>query len=393
MHRRAFLTGGSLALAALPFAGQALAQTQDKSQALTQIRTRWVVTSSDGFDAIAFLGPLSGKPIHVSRYKDELAAFQPRYPAAAKAALDRAQVNADAVGKLLWPTVANFLSYGPTDSIEDLLTSLEAPETRVLPAFRASSHWDEKVWAFINANRQDLRAALAGLRDADFVGFRRGLVAEKLKTRPDELKAALTKYDVIAEQERLIGRQLMPTITVVLLWFSKPMGVSAGVQRSLSHFDYASENVVRIVAHEMLHPPFPMDGPAAKAALAVLDKDPLMVRVLKEHNPDFGYNTMDGILNEDTVEALDQIVSERLGVARDPAERWSKADDGMHVLAAAIYGMLKAEGYDRTGGNIERWMEDAARTGKLSPERIRTFAGQVTKTPPDQLWPRPKAAA
>ncbi|WP_309091802.1 hypothetical protein [Phenylobacterium sp.] len=382
MHRRAFLT----AAAALPFAGSAVAQTP------ASIRTRWVVTSSDGFDAIAFLGPLSGKPIHVGRYKDELAAFQPRYSAAAKAALDRAQAKADATGKLLWPTVANFLSYGPTDRIEDLLVSLEAPETRVLPAFRASSHWDEKVWGFVSDNRQDLHAALAGLRDADFVGFRRGLVAEKLKTRPAELTAALAKYDVIAEQERLIGRPLMPTITVVLLWFSKPMGVSAGIQRSLSHFDYAPENVVRIVAHEMLHPPFPMDGPAATAALAVLEKDELMQRVLKEHNPDFGYNSMDGILNEDTVEALDQIVSERLGVARDPAERWSKADDGMHVLAAALYGMLKAEGYDRTGGNIARWMEDAAKTGKLSPERIRTFAGQVTMTPPDQLWPRPKPA-
>lgn len=383
MDRRAFLSAAGLALGTLPFAAQALAQAAP--------RTRWEVTSSDGFDAIAFLGPLSGKPIHADRYKEELAAFLPRYPAAAKTALDRAQAKADAAGKLLWPTLANFLSYGPTDRIDDLLASLEAPETRVLPAFRASSHWDQAAWDFVDANRQDLRAALAGLRDADFVSFRRQLVADRLKTRPAELAAALARYDVIAEQERLIGRPLMPTITVVLLWFSKPMAASVGVQRSLSHFDYANENVVRIVAHEMLHPPFPMDGPTAKAALAVLDKDPLMVRVLKEHDPSFGYNSMEGILNEDTVEALDQIVSERLGVARDPAERWAKADGGMHVLAAALYGMLKAEGYDRTGGNIERWMAEAAATGKLSPQRIATFAGQVTRTAPDKLWPRAAA--
>jgi hypothetical protein len=151
------------------------------------------------------------------------------------------------------------------------------------------------------------------------------------------------------------------------------------------------ETVVRIVAHEMLHPPFPMDGAAATAALAVLNADPLMQRVLKEHDPGFGYNSMDGILNEDTVEALDQIVSERLGVGRAPAARWNQADGGMHILAAGLYGMLKAEGYDRTGGNIERWMADAAKTGKLAPERLHAAAAKVLEKPADQLWVTPKA--
>lgn len=385
MDRRAFLTAAGLALGTLPFAGSVAAQPA--------MRTRWKVTTSEGFDALASLGAWSGKPMYAPRYKDEVATFGPRLPVDARAALDRLQARADAAGKLLWPTLANVLSYGPTDTIDDLLASLDALDARVLPSLKPSSHWDEASWAFVVGGREDAKAVLAGLKAADFAGYRASLVGDRLQTRAPDLMSGLAKYDVIAEQERLIGRRLDPTITVVLLWFSKPHAASMGGQRSLSHFDYPVETVVRIVAHEMLHPPFPMDGPASKAALAILDKDPLLVRVLKEHDPSFGYNSMEGILNEDTVEAIDQIVSERLGVARDPAERWSTADGGMHVLAAALYGMLKAEGYDRTGGDIERWMADAAAAGKLSPERIRTFAGQVTKTPPDQLWPRPKAAA
>lgn len=380
MNRRAFLA----AAAALTCAAPTLAQPAG--------RTRWRLSTSIGFDAIAFLGPLSGKPLYAQRYKDEVAAFSPRFPAEGKAAVERLQARADAAGKLLWPTLANVLSYGPTDTLDDLIASLDDLEGRVLPALKPSSHWDEASWTFVTGGRHDARAYLQALKAADFEGFRNALVGDRLATRAPELTAGLARYDVIAEQERLIGRSLDPTISVVLLWFSKPHAASMGGQRSLSHFDYPVETVVRIVAHEMLHPPFPMDGPAAKAALAVLDKDPLMQRVLKEHDPGFGYNSMEGILNEDTVEALDQIVSERLGVARDPAERWSTADAGMHVLAAALYGMLKAEGYDRQGGNIERWMGDAARSGKLSPERIRTFAGQVTKTAPDKLWPREAAA-
>lgn len=383
MKRRAFLAASGFVLGALPFAGHAFAQPAS--------RTRWTIATSIGFDALAFLGPLSGKPMYAPRYKDEVAAFAPRFPAEGQAAVERLQARADAAGKLLWPTLANVLSYGPTDSIGDLIASLDALEARVLPSLKPSSHWDAASWAFVVGAREDAKAYLRALEAADFEGFRRGLVGDRLATRTPELMAGLARYDVIAEQERLIGRKLDPTIRIVLLWFSKPHAASMGGQRSLSHFDYPVETVVRIVAHEMLHPPFPMDGPAARAALAVLDKDPLMQRVLKEHDPGFGYNSMDGILNEDTVEAIDQIVSERLGVARDPAERWRTADDGMHVLAAALYGMLKAEGYDRTGGDIARWMEDAAKSGKLSPERIAAFAGQVTRTPPDQLWPRAKA--
>jgi hypothetical protein len=378
MDRRTFLA----AAATLPFAGHAFAQTG---------RTLWTVTTSVGFDALAFLGPLSGKPLYAPRYKAELDAFAPRVTPTLRTALDRLQARADAAGKLLWPTLANVLSYGPTDTIDDLLAALDDPDRRVLPKLKPSSHWDQVSWDFVVGARGDAQIVLRELKAADFEGFRAGLVGDRLKSRAPELMAGLSKYDVIAEQERLIGRRLDPTIGVVLLWFSKPHAASMGGQRSLSHFDYPVETVVRIVAHEMLHPPFPMEGPVAKAALAVLDRDPLLQRVLKEHDPGFGYNSMEGILNEDTVEALDQIVSERLGVARDPAERWTTQDDGMHVLAAALYGMLKAEGYDRTGGSIEAWMGEAVKAGKLNPERIRTFAGQVTKTPPDQLWPRPKA--
>lgn len=372
MNRRAFLA----ATAALPLAPAALAGPAS--------RTRWSITSSVGFDAIAFLGPLSGKPLYAPRYEAELAAFAPRFGAGPT--LRTLQARADAAGKLLWPTVANVLSYGQTDTLADLLASLADLEGGVLPAYRRSRQWDPVSWDLIAASRDDLTVVITALREAGFEAFRQGLVGDRLAKRGPELSAALAGYDVIAEQERLIGRSLDPTIGVVLLWFSKPHAASVGGQRSLSHFDYPVETVVRVVAHEMLHPPFPMDGPAATAALEALNANPLMVRILKEHDPGFGYNSMEGILDEDTVEALDQIVSERLGVARDPGERWREADDGMHVLAAALYGMLKAEGYDRTGGDIARWMAEAAASGKLAPDRIAASAARVLDLPADRLW-------
>src|SRR4030095_14159487 len=100
---------------------------------------------------------------------------------------------------------------------------------------------------------------------------------------------------------------------------------------------------------------------AAKAALAMLARDDLIMKIVREHDPRWGYNTLDGLLDEDLVQALDQLISEALGVARNPADRWRKSDDGMHVLAAGFYGLLRQDRWSETGGSIETWLGDAVR--------------------------------
>ncbi len=64
-----------------------------------------------------------------------------------------------------------------------------------------------------------------------------------------------------------------------------------------------------------------MEGAAAGAALGVLSKDPLITRIVRDHDPRWGYTTLEGLLNEDLCQALDQLISEALGVGRNPADR------------------------------------------------------------------------
>jgi len=378
MNRRQLLLTSLAAAAPLP--------------ALAQTRTRWTVRGSEGFDALCFLGPLSGKPFYTRYYEAELAEFRPKFPAAAQAALDGLRKAADAAGVLLAPGLCSLLSGARDATLDDVLAAIDDAEARVLPPYKASPYWDEATWRGFLAARPALRTVLGGLREAGFPEFRRRFLEARLPPRIATLDAYLARYDVIAEQERLLGRPLEPGIDIILLWFSKPHGVRIQGQRFLSHVDYPDDNVVRIAAHEILHPPFAMDGPVAKAALEVLGRDQLFARIVAEHDKSFGYNSLEGVLNEDTCQALDQIVSDRLGVARPPAKRWTQADGGMHVLAAGLYGTLKAEGYDRTGGNLEAWLLDAAKTGKLAPDRLHAAAATVLETTPDKLWPKVKPA-
>jgi hypothetical protein len=87
------------------------------------------------------------------------------------------------------------------------------------------------------------------------------------------------------------------------------------------------------------------------------------------------------------VEALDQLISEALGVARNPADRWRKADDGMHVIAAGLYGMLRRDKWIDTGGSIEAWLQKAAQSGRLSAANLHPIAASVLERPVDRLWP------
>lgn len=377
MNRRQLLTAAaaSLALAA-------------PARAAAPIRTQWKVRTSEGFDALCFLGPLSGKPFYADYYKAELAAFLPKFSAEAKAALASLYEEADRRNALLGPNLCTQLSGGPDGTLVELIAALEDAERVILPPLQAGPYaLEPEELATFMAQRPRVLVVLKGLRDAGFAAFRKGYVDGRAAVRLPALRQRLAGTDVIAEQERLLGRRFPdPSLEVILLYFSKPHGIKIQGQRFLTHLDYPDELVIRNAAHEMLHPPFDMAGPTATLALETMNRDPLLTRVLAEHNPSFGYNTMEGILNEDTVEALEQLINERLGVAWPAGERWRKADDGMHVFAAALYGMLKADGYDRTGGNIEAWMAKAIGDGRLSPAGIAASAAKVMELPADKLW-------
>ena len=172
--------------------------------------------------------------------------------------------------------------------------------------------------------------------------------ADQLDRRVEETARSLRGYDVIRWQEKLTGRSFEPAIEIVLLRWSKPHGVKVQGQTFLQSGDYNTATTVRIAAHEMLHPPFPMDGPAARAAMAVLERDALVMRIVREHDPKWGYTTLEGLLNEDVCEALDQLISEALGVARSVDGLAMVLLGGVHsltgpVAGAAVFTLLQDE--------------------------------------------------
>ncbi|NIP18435.1 MAG: hypothetical protein GWM87_09960 [Xanthomonadales bacterium] len=200
------------------------------------------------------------------------------------------------------------------------------------------------------------------------------------------MKAHLGGYDIIPEQQRLLGRKLAPDIELVVLNFSLPYGIKIVGQRFLAHHSYDKNVQLRIAAHEIFHPPFDVNDEALLDSLEPLRSDPWMISIVEDHDPAFGYNSFVGVLNEDSAQALDQLVAERLGFARDPARRWRHADDGMHMLAAAIYHMLREDGYANTGGVYAKWLERAIALGRFEPSEVKRRATEVVGAEAVDRW-------
>ena len=354
-------------------------------------KAKWVVRGSEGFDALSFLGPLSGDPFYRRYYEPQVAEFERRMPAAAMATLKSLKEVAAKANILFSPFLDVRFSAAKDDRIEDLLASIADPDGRLLPAYKASPYWDgDSDWTQFKQFLPLLGSVLVALKDAGFAQFHRAIVNTKAD-RFDRLRTKLASFDVIQGAEYYTGRKFDPTIEIVLVEFCKPHGIKVIGQRFLSALDWPDEAHIRTAGHEILHPPVDPQGAAFKAALAVLERNPLLTRIVKEHDPKYGYNSLGGLLDEDLTSALDQLIGERFGVARDARERWTKVDDGMHVLSAAFYGLMRADGFARTGGNVERWLLEKASSGQLAPPVLHQSAARVLGRAADELWPLPNA--
>ncbi|MBI5720213.1 MAG: hypothetical protein HZC37_21270 [Burkholderiales bacterium] len=362
------------------------------SRTSTSTRTHWVFRTSQGLEAIAFLGPLSGKPFYARHYARELSEFKPRLAATVLEAIDSLFAEADAAGTLLWPWVALVASGGDTDTLEAVLRHLADDAAALEASFRTSPYAAGTPWERFRRLVPRLREVLAALAEAGFAEFHRRCFADAAG-RIEHLQHRFASIDVVAELERLVARRIEPRLELNLLWFCRPHGVKLQGQRFIAQADAPDRVFVLTAAHEPLHPPFDMQGAVGRRCIETLAADPLIRRILAEKDRDSGYNSVEGLFEEGVVQALDQAVQERLGFARPGAARWRDSDGGIHVIAAALHGLLAADGFFRDGGDIEAWLGRAVASGRLAPARLHEAAAAVRGQTVAELWTGPPAPA
>jgi hypothetical protein len=192
------------------------------------------------------------------------------------------------------------------------------------------------------------------------------VIKPRLEERAAVFGPALAGRDIVPLQEKMLGFRLKdPSITVFLVHFTRPHGIKVTGNRFLTSAELGPEIVLRTAIHEMMHPPFDTADPALWAAVEPIRVHPLVVDRLEHHDPSFGYNTFEGLLEEGVVKTLDQFIAERLGIAVPAAERWRTNDRGLHVIAAALYEVMREDRYEETGGNAAAYLRDPQHVRRL----------------------------
>jgi len=355
--------------------------------------TQWNVQSAMGMDALLLIGAASGDLMQADIYAEEIADVRRKMSAEGIAALDELDaILRQKLGVLTGPALAYFFSAGPVATLDDVIASAADPIARLKSGLETSPHWDPKEFEFAVNVMPTVHAALLALRDTGFVDQYRQESAD-IEAAIESNHAAVSPYDIIPEQERLLGRDLDPQIDIIIVCYAKPYGIRILGQRFVAYYGWDAETQLRVAAHEIFHPPYDPNDAELADLLSALGSDPWMTSIVDDHDPQYGYNDFKGVVDEGSTQALDQIVSDRLGFAEEPGERWRESDGGMHMLAAALYHAMQESGFADDGGVYADWFKNALRSGLLSPSEVKRRAAQVVGWDAVDTWGPHRSAA
>jgi hypothetical protein len=328
-------------------------------------KTRWQISPSLPFDVLCLLNPLTEDEFYRQFHRETVTHFTPLLTDSARQALaDLKRIIKDEGQHIISALLCLYFSAVEVQTLDDMLKVVTDSSTMQANLTR-TPYYDETEWALYEAARPALTTIFTFLKTIDFQAYWHSHSLPRIQAKIAAIEPLLPGYDVVDIVERCLGFSLpSPTITIYLLDFTKPHGIKITGSRFINQVDVDFKIVLRTAVHEMMHPPFQMDAELG-AALDRLRQDAFLMDKVLNHNPDYGYNSFEGYIEEDCVQALDQLINEHFQVAPDPLKRWQMSDEGMHVLAFVLYKKLKQERLLTGGENFRTVLLRLLNTGQL----------------------------
>ena len=324
--------------------------------------TVYQIETSEKFDALCLIHLLADDPFYVEYYPAEHAWWRehatPETRAAARAIK---RVLKDEGRGIVSATLVLYLSVSESTTVAGTLADLEDLDALHV-RFHRTPYYDLQSWERFASIVPELRTVLRGLEQGGFPGYWASALKARLEERAAFFRPELERRDIVPLNEKMLGHPLEShAITVYLVHFCRPHGIKITGNRFLSEPDVRPEIVLRSAIHEMMHPPFDRADASLWAAVDPIRNHALVIDRLEHHDPSFGYNTFEGLFEEGVVKTLDQFIAERLEIAVPAQERWRRNDGGLHVIAAALYRVMREDRYDETGGDVGAYLRDPAR--------------------------------
>lgn len=334
--------------------------------------TQWELQPSLTFDAICALNMLSGDTYYLEYYKADYDRLVKQFrPEELAAFVNLKRRIKDQNGGIISASLALYFSAVDDKSLDDLIATVK-DSSLMQRNLKATPYYDEENWKLYEATRPDLEVAFRAMKRIHFEEDWEKNVRPKIEQARAGIAAKLPDYNVIPAVEHVLGSP-RPTnqITVYLLYYSEPHGIKITGTRFLTHYSYPFRIVLRNAIHEMMHPPYDLaHDPELRTGLESLKSDPFLMSKVEHHDTSVGYNTLAGLEEEDCVQALEQIIAERFGMGGDPRAYWREQDGGVHVLAVALYVLMKEQEFDGSHESFPTFLKRQLRSGTLSNGKL-----------------------
>lgn len=344
--------------------------------------TDWKVEPSFKYDALCFLNALTADPFYLKHYQAEYEAYALQLPESVKESLaNLKQLVKDKNRLIISAFLCLYFSSTSDETLDDMLETLDDTD-QMHSNLKNTAYYTVEGWRLFESLRDDLKIIILFLKHAKFESYWTRFILPVIKTKILQVQKHLPKYNITYEVEALLGSPLPShKITVYLLYFSKPHALKITGTRYLTNVDWPLEIALRNAVHELMHPPFDlMQDAELRQAISLLQQDDFLRDKFLNHDPSFGYNTFEGFVEEDCVQALEQIINERLGIAVEAHNRWQEADGGMHVLAVALYTVMKTHDFNQKGERFRDFLIRIIRSGDIAPGKIKELYDAFYKT-------------
>lgn len=356
--------------------------------------TQWSVRPAVGLDACFAITIMGADPgvLQVSENLDARARLRAALGPEAIAAAETLMQAMTAMGRRATPgpALALVTSAGELESLDGVIKTFT--EEGILATGLAGVDGFNTPRAAESRNRLMPIAARAfqALADAGYEADWRANQRPALDAAAIALSAELAEIDIISQHRRYIDRPFDPNVTVYLSELSEPHGIKITGQRFVSSPNYSSLITRRNAVHEMMHRMLDPERPETAHILGRLSDEPLMLAILENADPKFGYTgraeSVRGLVEEGTVQALEAVINENLGQGRDQGAYWRQQDGGMHIYAAAAYALMKQSGFAENGGDALAWLDQQTAAGKLQGKSLRTLSGSVVGEDAVNRW-------
>lgn len=335
-------------------------------------KTDWKIMPSFKFDVLCFLNALTGDPYYLRYYQEEYDRIRPKLTERTEEALaNLKRVIKDENRGIISAFLCLVFSATDDETLDDLLRTLKS-SSPMKEDLKKTPYYSDSSWNVYVSVKEDLETVFRWLKQIRFESYWKDTILPKVEQKIALIEENLPKYNVIREDEALLGFALPSSrIFVYMLFYSQPHGIKITGTRFLTDVAWPFEIVLRNAVHEMMHPPYDLQNDKElRNVLNLLKEDRFLMDKVLNHNPAFRYNSFEGFVEEDCVQALEQVVNERLGIAVEARKRWKESDDGMHVFAVALYSMMKEENYNQKGETFRDFLIRMIGTGKIKPSQI-----------------------